>query len=53
MLQAFFASLETMKVYTTSNLTCLTYGPQVLVSKSLLLTSYFDLLADLSEAFGV
>ena len=39
--------------YSIDNLLCLLYGFEFMLSKSMFLFSYFDLLADISEVFGV
>ena len=39
--------------YITENLSCLTYAGDVIVNKYLIYTSYYDLLVDISEGFGV
>ena len=39
--------------YLIDNLSCLSYAGDVVVSKYLIYTSYYDLLVDISEGFGV
>lgn len=39
--------------YFTENLTCLFYGFELLATRFAFFASYYDLLADLAEAFGV
>lgn len=39
--------------YLNENLSCLFYGTDVLVTRYAFFASYHDLLADISEAFGV
>jgi hypothetical protein len=39
--------------YITDNFLCLLYGLDFILSRSMFLISYFDLLADISEVFGV
>lgn len=52
MFAALLVSVKAILSYVLVNLTCLLYGPQLLVSKSLILTGYVDLLVDLAETFG-
>jgi hypothetical protein len=50
----FMTSVFTSTVqYITENLSCLTYAGDVIVNKYLIYTSYYDLLVDISEGFGV
>jgi hypothetical protein len=39
--------------YFFENLTCLTYGLEILVYKYLINFTYYDLLVDISESFGI
>ena len=53
-MSAFFMSLPTNAIkYLADNLSCLSYAGDVVVSKYLIYTSYYDLLVDISEGFGV
>lgn len=53
MLNALYQSINSLFTYLDTNVSCLLYGAQLTASKSLLFASYFDLLVDLAEAFGV
>ena len=39
--------------YVSENLTCLFYGLEILATRSAFFASYYDLVSDLAEAFGV
>jgi hypothetical protein len=39
--------------YSSDNFFCLLYGFEFILSRSMFLLTYFDLLADISEVFGV
>jgi hypothetical protein len=53
-MSTFFTSLLTnVTKYFSDNLSCLSYAGDVIVSKYLIYTSYYDLLVDISEGFGV
>ena len=53
MFSSFTAMLSHTFAYLTENLTCLTYGFEILLHKYLINFACYDLLVDISESFGV
>ena len=53
MISTLLINLKSFLSYAITNLSCLFYGPQFFVSKSLILNAYTDLLVDFSETFGM
>lgn len=53
MLDIIIKNITAIVDYVDVNTSCLFYGAQLAASKSSLIVSYFDLLVDLSETFGV
>ena len=48
-----YLTLLYVLLYLQENFTCLLYGLDILLTKYLFLISYYDLLVDISEGFGV